>query len=749
MSSERQFSSTTVTRDLTAGSVVFLVAVPLCLGIALASNAPLFSGLLAGIVGGIVVGALSQSQTSIAGPAAGLTAVVAMQIAAVGSFQGFLLAVVLAGVIQIVLGLMRAGFIAAFFPSSIIKGLLAAIGILLILKQIPHVLGRDTDPEGDFAFIQPDHENTFSELGQLLASIHPGAATIGIVSLLLLIAWDRLDIFKRLRVPAPLVVVALGVLMSEIFRRMGGAWQIDPSHLVQVPVARDFAGFVQFLQLPDFSQWLNPAVYRAAITVAVVASLETLMNLQAVDRLDPQQRTSPPSRELLAQGIGNVVSGMIGGLPLTSVIVRSSVNVGAGAVTKLSAITNGTLMLTCVVLLPALLNLIPLSCLAAILLVTGVKLASPQLIRQMWNDGRYQFIPFAVTVIAIVLTDLLMGLAIGLVVSVSFILHSNLRRPLRCAVEKHLGGEVLHVELANQVSFLNRAVLDTTLNGIPRGGHVLLDARNTVYIDPDVLGMIHDFRDRTAPARQIKVSLLGFRQRYQLSDEIRYVDYSSHEVQSRLTPDDVLRILREGNERFRSGQTLTRDSGRQINKTSSGQFPIAVALSCIDSRTPIETIFDLGLGDIFSVRIAGNITSEKVLGSMEYSCAVAGARLIVVVGHTRCGAVGAAVRFACTPETASQVTGCQHLDRIVDDIQASIDLDSCSLVPSMSEDERQAYVDEVARRNVLSSIQAILDESETLNRLVQEGRVGIAGAMYDVSTGEIEFLTHESVTVSP
>jgi len=742
------FSSQTLPRDLTAGSVVFLVAVPLCLGIALASNAPLFSGLVAGIVGGIVVGTLSHSHTSIAGPAAGLTAVVASQIALLGSFQAFLLAVVIGGLIQIGLGMARAGFVAAFFPSSIIKGLLAAIGIILILKQIPHVLGRDTDPEGDLSFLQPDHETTFSELGEIFVSIHPGAATIGILSLIMLLVWDRYKPLKRSMIPVPLIVVALGVVLSEIFRRFGSPWQIEPHHLVQVPVARDLQGFLQFFQWPDFSQLTNPLVYRAAVLIAVVASLETLLNLEAVDRLDPEQRTSPPSRELFAQGVGNTLCGLIGGLPVTCVIVRSSVNIGAGARTKLAAITNGVLMLTCVLLMPAILNLIPISSLAAILLVTGIKLTSPQMIRQMWNDGRYQFIPFAVTVVSIVLTDLLVGLVIGLATSVSFILHSNLRRPLRCTVEKHLGADVMHVELANQVSFLNRAILDKTLNEIPVGGHVLLDARHTSYIDPDVLGMIHDFRDRTAPARNVKVSLLGFRQKYQLEDEIRYIDYSSHEVQSRLTPADVLKILCEGNERFRTGQTLTRDLGRQINLTSTGQYPIAVVLSCIDSRTPIEMIFDLGLGDIFSVRIAGNITSEKVLGSMEYSCAVAGAKLILVMGHTRCGAVGAAVNFACSPESASQATGCQHLDRIVNDIQESIDMDSCYRAQSLSPEERQAYVDEVAKRNVLTSIQTILDESQTLNRLVQEGKVGIAGAMYDVATGEIEFLPHESVTMA-
>ena len=740
MTDTKMLSATTLPRDLTAGLVVFLVALPLCLGVALASNAPLFSGLLAGIVGGILVGALSGSHTSVSGPAAGLAAVVAAQIISLGSFETFLLAVVIGGLIQVALGLIQAGFIAAFFPSADIKGLLAAIGVLLILKQIPHVLGHDTDPEGDMAFQQPDHQNTFSEFGELLRDLHPGAAVIGLLSIALLVLWDRYQPLKKSVIPAPLVVVVLGIGLSLMFRQLGGRWLIEASHLVQVPVADSWSGFCGFLRWPDFSQWTNPAVYTAGVTIAIVASLETLLNLEAVDRLDPQQRTSPPSRELLAQGLGNVVVGLIGGIPITSVIIRSSVNISAGGRTKIAAIFHGVLMLVCVMFLPVWLNLIPLSCLAAILLVTGIKLASPALFQQMLREGRYQFLPFVVTVVSIVLTDLLIGILIGLAISLSFILHSNLRRPIRRIVEKHLGGDVIHIELANQVSFLNRAALDRALNEVPYGGHVLLDARQTVYIDPDVLSLIHDFREQTGPARSVKVSLLGFREKYQLDDEIQYVDYSNRDLQDRLTPEQVLRIFKDGNERFRTGHRLTRDLGHQINATAEAQYPLAVVLSCIDSRTPTEMIFDLGLGDIFCVRIAGNITSEKVLGSLEYSCAVAGAKLILVMGHTRCGAVTAAVNFACSPETASQATGCQHLDRVVQEIQKSIDLETCERVSHLSAEEKQSYIDMVSRRNVLSSIQLIVKQSDTLSKLIREGRIAIVGGMYDIATGEIEFL---------
>ena len=503
-------------------------------------------------------------------------------------------------------------------------------------------------------------------------------------------------------------MVLLGVGISLLFRRLGGRWVIEPSHLVQVPVADSLAGFLGFLQSPDFSQWSNPAVYTAAVTIAAVASLETLLNLEAVDKIDPQQRTSPPSRELLAQGIGNVVAGLIGGLPVTSVIVRSSVNINAGGKTKLAAIVHGVLLLVSVVFLPAWLNLIPLSCLAAILLVTGVKLASPALVKQMWNEGRYQFVPFALTVVAIVLTDLLIGVLIGLAVSIGFILSSNVRRPIRRFVEKHLGGDVLHIELANQVSFLNRAALAKVLDEVPRGGHVLLDAQNTDYIDPDVLDLIRDFKEQTAPARGVEVSLLGFRSKYQLRDQIQYVDYSTRELQDALTPQQVLQILKDGHERFRTGQRLTRDLGRQVSATAGGQHPLAVVLSCIDSRTPAELIFDLGVGDIFSVRIAGNVTSRKVLGSMEYGCAVAGAKLILVMGHTRCGAVTAAVDLICSTGTAAEATGCQHLDHIVHDIQQSTDPVTCRGVEQLPAAEKESFVDAVARRNVSRVVEQML-----------------------------------------
>ncbi|MFV0443270.1 MAG: bifunctional SulP family inorganic anion transporter/carbonic anhydrase [Planctomycetaceae bacterium] len=745
MSSEQLNNSRSLSRDLMAGVIVFVVALPLCLGIALASGAPLFSGLIAGIVGGVVVGAISGSHTSVSGPAAGLIPIVLAQVASVGSFEAFLTAVILAGVIQVIIALMRAGTLSAFVPSSVIKGLLAAIGVILILKQIPHLLGHDADAEGEMEFIQPDHENTLSELVAMFGDIHIGALAVGLTCLVALILWSRVKRLRESPIPGPLAIVLLGVSMSLGLRQLGGGWVIGPSHLVQVPIAESWSGLAGFLSRPDLTQLGSLAVIQSAIVLAIVASLETLLNLEAVDKLDHQQRQSPPNRELVAQGVGNIVSGFLGGLPVTSEVVRGSLNISVGAQSKTSTIVHGLLLLVSVAMFPVYLNSIPLSCLAAILITIGYQLATPTLFRQMLSAGRYQFIPFIVTLLAIVFTDLMIGILIGLGVALLFILNSNLRRPVRRTVERHIGGEVMHIELSNQVSFLNRAAIERVLREAPRGSHVLLDASRTDYIDPDVLSLIREFRDIIAPRQGVQVSMTGFRHKYQLRDCIEFVDYSTRELQQQLTPDQVLNLLREGNERFRTGRQIKRDYSRQMNATAAGQHPMAVVLSCIDSRTPAELILDLGLGDVFSVRVAGNVTSPRVLGSLEYGCAVAGAKLILVVGHTRCGAVTASVELACSSEAVADATGCDNLEPLVQDIQQSVDRDRCRKYEHLDDEQRAALVDEVARQNALHSVRKILNQSATIRRLVDEGQIAVVGAMYDVHSGGIEFLLDDAI----
>lgn len=704
------------------------------------ADVPLFSGLIAGIVGGIVVGALSGSHTSVSGPAAGLTAIVAAQIATLGSFDAFLLAVVVGGVIQIGLGLANAGSLSAFFPSSVIKGLLAAIGVLLILKQIPHLLGHDTDPVGESSFQQPDDETTFSELGNVLGGeIHAGAVVVGLLSIAVLVLWGRSKLLKNSIIPGPLVVVLLGVALNLVFQKIGGRWLIGASHLVEIPVGESAKDILSFLTMPDFQQWANPDVYFAGVTIAIVASLETLLNLQAVDKLDPQKRVSPPSRELMAQGCGNVVSGLLGGLPVTSVIVRGSVNVSAGGKTKVSAIFHGILLAFCVLLMPAYLNMIPLAALAAILLVTGFKLASPALFIQMSREGRYQFIPFIATLGSIVLTDLLTGIIIGLCVSVVFILNSNLRRPVRRIVSTHVIGDVQHVELANQVTFLNRAAIARLLDETTSGSHVQIDGTETDYMDPDVVTLIREFKTTTAPARGVQVTLRGFRGKFDLQDESQEV-HATQELQKKMSAQQVLQLLQEGNLRFQQGLRLNRDLSQQVTATAMQQNPLAVVVSCIDSRVPAELVFDLGIGDIFSVRVAGNVLGANSIGSVEYGVAVAGVKLVLVLGHTRCGAITSSVELLANNKTAEAQTGCTHLQSIVDEIEPSVNPSDLKCMVQGDAALTEQAITEIAKRNVLRSVSLLTQQSEAIRTAASTGNLIVTGAIYDVATGVIEFL---------
>ncbi|SFN81018.1 carbonic anhydrase [Chitinophaga sp. YR627] len=512
----RQSIFSNVKGDLSAGLVVFLIAVPLCLGIALASGAPLFSGMIAGIVGGLVIGSLSGSQLSVSGPAAGLTAVVLTAVTKFGVFEVFLLAVVIGGVIQLALGLLKAGIVANYFPSNVIKGMLTAIGIIIILKQLPHAFGYDADSEGDFAFIQVDGDNSITALLSTLNHIHLGATLITIVSVLIILYWNKIP--KVNVVPAPLVAVLTGVGLNMLFIATGSVLAVAPSHLVNLPVASDFNSFIGQFTLPDFSAITNKEVWVVGATIAIVASIETLLNLEATDKLDPMKRHSPPNRELQAQGIGNIISGMLGGLPVTSVIVRSSANINSGARTKLSAISHGALLLVCAALIPTLLNKIPLATLAAVLLVTGYKLCKISIFKEMFKNGKYQWIPFVVTVVAIVFTDLLIGISLGMAVSVIAILRGNIRSSYFFRKEKYKAGESIILELAQEVSFLNKASILLTLDHMPENSTVVIDGSKTTYIDFDVLETIREFKEVKAVQKNITVIITGFKEQYKLAN---------------------------------------------------------------------------------------------------------------------------------------------------------------------------------------------------------------------------------------
>ena len=509
--------------DFASGLVVFLVALPLCLGIAMASGAPLFSGIIAGIVGGIVVGYLSQSHISVSGPAAGLTAIILTAITDLGAFDIFLCAVFIAGIIQLLLGFVKAGSISNYFPTNVIEGMLAGIGIIIILKQLPHAFGYDADFEGDQSFSQMDGDNTISSLFRVFDHFQLGAIIVTLVSSVILISWEKVAFLKKFKlVPGALIAVIAGIILNEIFLSTGSSLAIANEHLVSLPVPTSIDDFKEIIVVPNFSGLTNPKVWTIAITIAVVASIETLLCIEASDRLDSQKRYTNTNVELKAQGVGNIISSLLGGLPMTSVVVRSSANSNAGAKSKMSTIIHGVLLLISVLAIPVILNKIPLATLATILILVGYKLAKPSTIKHFWEKGKYQFVPFMATMIAVVATDLLKGVMLGIIISVIFVLKGNLKRAYTFKKEEYADGDIIHIDLAQEVSFLNKAAIKSTLKSIPENSKVIISANDTVYIAHDILDLIKEFKSTRAVDENIKVKLKGFKKAYQLenTDEI-------------------------------------------------------------------------------------------------------------------------------------------------------------------------------------------------------------------------------------
>jgi MFS superfamily sulfate permease-like transporter len=505
--------------DFQSGLVVFLVALPLCLGIALASGAPLFAGIISGIIGGIVVGFISNSQLSVTGPAAGLTAIILSAITSLNSYESFLLAVIIAGALQILLGALKAGAIANYIPSNVIEGMLTAIGIIIILKQIPHAVGYDKDNEGDFFFLESTGHNTLSAIYDAINYSHPGSFIICIVSLLILIAFNKINFLKKIKlIPGALIAVIAGILINEFFKLQSSPLEVANDHLVKLPIAKSISDFAGFFSYPKFDAIANYQVWVVALTIAIVASIETLLCIEASDKMDPEKRVTNPNKELFAQGVGNLLSGLIGGLPMTSVIVRTSANTNAGAKSKMSTIIHGILILVCVITIPFIINKIPLASLAAILLMIGFKLAGPAIFKKIWSQGLIQFVPFIVTVIAIVFTDLLKGVGIGMVVSVFYILKSNLKFAYSFDKQKYHDGEVINIQLAHEVSFLNKAAIKETLHQLPKNSVVKIDASESFYIDYDIVELIHDFEKTIAPQKNITVEVIGLKNKYSLNN---------------------------------------------------------------------------------------------------------------------------------------------------------------------------------------------------------------------------------------
>lgn len=714
--------------DFIAAIVVFLVAIPLCLGVALASGAPLISGIISGVVGGIVVGLLSGSHVSVSGPAAGMAAIVLTAISQLGDFNVFLLALLIAGLLQITMGYFRVGFIADYIPSNVVQGLLCAIGILLIVKELPLAFTLSlTLAELKMNLLDMTESLSFNPLLHILNHINNGAMLISLVSISILIYLDKTTIRWFKIIPGPIVVVILGVILNEIFI-LTDSYLIQTSpQLVNIPNHSSFQDFYAQMQMPEWSAWSNPSVYFYAVVLAIIASLETLLNLKASENLDKTRRSCSKDRELLAQGIGNFLTGLIGGLPITSVIARTSVNIQTGAKTKASTVFHGMLILLAVMLIPKTLNKIPLSTLATVLIYTGYKLTKPSIYKQIYHQGFDRFIPFIATVVGIVALNLIAGILIGLAVSLVFILKSNSQARLDIIKEIYPNGVTNRLILPQQTTFLNKASLIAELDSIPKQSQLIIDARYSDYIDKEIIEFIKEFRDAQAPHRQISLNLIGFKDQYHIHNYIDFINVSTFDVQSNLTAPQVLNILQEGNQRFLNDTCIHRSLKSDMKHTATTQHPIAVVLGCIDSRVPVETIFDMSFGDLFCVRVAGNVVNDDVLASIEYACHVVGAKLIVVLGHTRCGAIMA----ACDGVEQGHIT--QLLAKIKPSIAAekTISDNRCGA--------NADFIHHVTELNIGNTIHHIYQESNILRLMLNQEDIGIVGAVYDVNTGKVDF----------
>ena len=712
--------------DFPAGIAVFLISIPLSLGIALASGVPLFSGLIAGIIGGIIVTPLSGSSLGISGPTAGLAIIVLSAVQQLG-FNAFLLALVMAGVIQICMGLAKAGVIAYYFPSSVINGMLSGIGFILFLKQIPHAIGYDWDYEGDSSFFQPDSYSSFSELAHMLAFSSPTAILIAVVSLAILILWEQ-PFMKKYRLfelfQGVLIAISVGVLINQGLINWYPELALRGNHLVMIPVLENTSDLLNQLHFPDFSQLSNSAIYLTALTLAIVASLETLLCVEAVDKIDPYKRVTPTNRELIAQGIGNACSGLLGGLPLAQVIVRSSINIQSGATNKASGTICGLLLLIAVIFIPTLLNKIPLASLASVLMVVGYKLIRPTVFNIMYKAGMYHFIPFCITIVSMVFTDLLVGLAIGLIAALFSILLENYKSAFYLN-ESHIGNKTI-LRLSEHVSFLNKANIQQTFEQLPDYSEVVIDATRSKYIDYDVFEIIENFKIE-AQRKHIKLTIENLRG-YGVLAAVENARAPTYDTQQSLTPAKVLALLKEGNERFVNNLNSNRNLLEQINDTRQGQFPIAIILSCMDSRTSVELIFDQGLGDVFSVRVAGNVINDDILGCMEYACKLAGSKLIVVLGHSHCGAI----KGACAHVELD------HLSGLLDKIKPAVDAVNAEQSREVTANN-DALVQKVADKNVQLTVEQIRNKSPVLNAMIKSGDLVIVGAMYNIETGKVKF----------
>ena len=711
-------------KDIPASIVVFLVALPLCLGIALASGAPLVSGLISGIIGGIVIGSISHSSVSVSGPAASVTAVVLAAIISLGKFEVFLMAVVLGGIFQLALGLLKAGLIADYMPSNIIKGLLAAIGIILIMSQFPYALGMEADTESYFDTSADIFDQVAGIIPSFFNSLGAGPIVITLISLGIMIFWEKTPLKNFKLLPPALVVVIFGVVLNFLFGLFMPVLQLDAVHLVNIPKIDHISELITF---PDFTAIKNPEVWGVAISITLIASIASLLAIEAADEIDPHKRNTPPNRELVAQGIGNTITGLIGGIPITSVIVRSSVNINAGAETKLSAILHGFFLLLSVLFLSSVLNLIPLSSLAAILLVIGYKLASWEVVSTMFKKGWNQFIPFIVTVVAIIATDLLIGIFIGTLVSIFFILRSNYHNAFFIENTKIFKGETIRLELSNEVSFFNKASIKNSLWNVPNNATVIIDATFASYIDHDVLEIFKDFKETYAKEHEINLSIIGLKEKYDLGKDLKFVQEEIQEFKERTTPQEIFEYLQDGNQRYADGKLVSRRLRNKELMDFINAPPLAAVVNCIDMREPLNVLMNTGIGDLIPIRTAGNLADKEVIRSIEVACKNQGARFILFMGNSSNKIYAEALREYRDSNS--------YLVPLIKNAVTALNISE----KEITEENIFQFADEITKWNLENSKTRVIQESPYLRMEIENGNVGMASGFFKRGDGKIEF----------
>jgi carbonic anhydrase len=710
-------------KDIPAGIVVFLVALPLCLGIALASGAPLIAGLISGIIGGVVIGIISHSDVSVSGPAASLTAVVLVAIEKLESYEVFLLALVIGGIIQLFIGILRAGVIADYMPTSIIKGLLTAIGLILIFSQIPYAFGVEQDSR------LLDYSRNFildpPEVSMILRSLSPGAFVLTAISLFILIFWDKTFLKRIKQVPPFLVVVVLGVVINILFKFFIPSFHLQGSMLVSIP---DINGLDSFITFPDFSAIGNISVWTYAFTIAMIASIASLLAIEAADNLDPHKRRSPPNRELVAQGIGNTLAGLIGGVPITSVIVRSSVNIEAGAETKLSTIIHGILLLASVLVLSSIINLIPLASLAAILLMVGYKLASITIFKQMYKKGWEQFVPFIVTTIGILVTDVLLGVLIGAASSLFFLLRGNFFNPFYMERTKSKRKREIRLELSNEVSFLNKPAIKKILWDLRRNSKIIIDATFSTFVDHDVIEILNDFQNTYAKEHNIEVIIIGLKESYNPNSQIHVVKDVEKVKKDFTTPQKILDYLKDGNRRYVDGNLISRRLRNKELMDFIKDDPLAAVINCTDMREPLNMLLNTGIGDLIPLRTSGNLISNHTIFSTEVACRKQGAKLILLMGNSKNSFIKEALE--------SYIAGnSSYLQPLLDPA-----LSSGIFTPEkLKTEDINRLTDEITSWNLEESKKRIINQNPYIREQVTEGNIGLCSAFFDRKTGEITF----------